>query len=158
MKIISTNEIDQDRVTDFFKEHWGSTMMVISSGVFQCDQLEGYGAARDDGAIIGLVTYSIDKDSCEIISLDSVIENHGIGTQLVLKVEQTAKEQGCHKMKLITTNDNIHALGFYQKRGYRIVDIYSDAVEKARKLKPEIPPIADNGIPICDELLLEKSL
>jgi hypothetical protein len=61
-------------------------------------------------------------------------------------------------MKLITTNDNLHALGFYQKRGYVLTKLYPDIVKEARKIKPEIPLVSENGIPIRDELLLEKSL
>ncbi|TCP29208.1 hypothetical protein EV207_1117 [Scopulibacillus darangshiensis] len=61
-------------------------------------------------------------------------------------------------MKLITTNINLHALGFYQKRGYRIVKIIQNAVPKAREIKPGIPLVAENGIPICDEILLKNTL
>jgi hypothetical protein len=57
---------------------------------------------------------------------------------------------------LITTNDNLNALEFYQKRGYRIIEVISDAVNKARKVKPSIPLIGYKGIPLQDELRLKK--
>ncbi|PAV35534.1 GNAT family N-acetyltransferase, partial [Bacillus licheniformis] len=57
-----------------------------------------------------------------------------------------------------TTNDNMRALMFYQKRGYTLAELYVNAVDKARKVKPEIPFVADNGIPIRDEILLVKDL
>ncbi len=107
---------------------------------------------------MGLITYIIEEDECEVISLDSVVENKGVGTLLLQKVEKTVREKGHQHIRLVTTNDNIHALGFYQKKGYRLEEIYRDAVEKARKMKPEIPFLSDNGIPITDEILLVKHL
>lgn len=52
----------------------------------------------------------------------------------------------------------MQALMFYQKRGYTLAKLYVNAVEKARKIKPEIPFAADNGIPTRDEILLVKDL
>ncbi|WP_429842906.1 GNAT family N-acetyltransferase [Brevibacillus sp. FIR094] len=72
----------------------------------------------EDGAINGFISYVLEDQACEIISLDSVFENKGIGTAFLNQVARTAKEKGCHRMKLVTTNDNLHAMGFYQKRGY----------------------------------------
>jgi len=145
-------------ITKFFTNHWGSPEMVISSGVYKCDELDGFAAVDETMEIVGLVTMANRQSECEIISLDSMVNSIGIGSTLVEKVEKAAKLVGCDTVKLITTNDNVHALGFYQKRGYRLIEVFVGAVDEARKLKPEIPLIADNGIPIRDELLLVKSL
>jgi hypothetical protein len=57
---------------------------------------------------------------------------------------------------LISTNDNLNALKFYQKRGFSLVKLYKNAVNETRKkIKPEIPLIGENGIPIRDEVELE---
>ena len=82
----------------------------------------------------------------------------GIGSQLVKKVKNTAIESGCNLLTVITTNDNLEAIGFYQKIGFRLKAIFPGAVEKARALKPTIPLTGKNGIPIRDEILLEMSL
>ncbi|MNP70506.1 putative acetyltransferase [compost metagenome] len=87
-----------------------------------------------------------------------MVENKGTGTALIKRVEKEAVEKGCQQLSLITTNDNLYALGFYQKRGFRLLEIFPNAVEKAREIKPRIPLIADNGIPIQDEILLRKSI
>ncbi|WP_420490303.1 GNAT family N-acetyltransferase [Neobacillus drentensis] len=158
MNIVHTTKLEKSKITHFFSNHWGSPQMVISSGIFQCDELDGFAALNDNGDIIGLITTVISGDECEIISLDSIEENKGIGTRLIQQLERTAREQDCRRVKLVTTNDNLHALQFYQKRGYRLVHIYPNAVEEARRIKPEISLFAENGIPICDEILLEKSL
>ena len=146
------------RLLIFFIDYWGSPKMVISSGIFQCDELVGFAALNENGDIVGLITFVISGEECEIISLDSIEENKGIGTRLIQQSEQTAREQDCRQVKLVTTNDNLHALQFYQKRGYRLVHIYPNAVERARRIKPAIPLFAENGIPICDEIILEKTL
>ena len=61
-------------------------------------------------------------------------------------------------MWLITTNDNLNALRFYQKRGFELVAVHRHAVDESRKIKPEIPLVGENGIPIRDELGLELAL
>ena len=144
-------------VIQFFKEHWGSTQMIISSGTFDCTQLDGYIYETDD-VILGLLTYVVHEDALEVISLDSIQEGHGIGTQLMHAVEVLAKEIGLEKITLITTNDNLAALKFYQKRGYRIVTVIPGAVAEARRIKPTIPLIGNDDIPLHDELLLQKHL
>jgi hypothetical protein len=59
---------------------------------------------------------------------------------------------------LITTNDNTKALRFWQKRGFRLAAVHRNAVEKSRKIKPEIPLTGNDGIPIKDEIELEMAL
>jgi hypothetical protein len=58
---------------------------------------------------------------------------------------------------VITTNDNLDALRFYQRRGFRLAALHRGAVDDSRaRLKPQIPPIGDHGIKLRDELELEK--
>jgi hypothetical protein len=59
---------------------------------------------------------------------------------------------------LITTNDDLRALGFYQKRGMSLVMVYRNAMDLARKLKPQIPLVGLNCIPFRDEIELEMVL
>ena len=71
---------------------------------------------------------------------------------------QAAREAGCGRVWLITTNDNLRALRFYQRRGFRLVAVHPDALERSRELKPSIPEIGLDGIPLRDELELELTL
>lgn len=133
--------------------------MVLSSGVYHCDELDGYVYKGTKGEIVGLVTYiRHNEEICEVISLDSVDEGQGIGSSLMFVIEEKARGFGAKAVQLITTNDNLHALSFYQKRGYVLKSLYPNAVEIARTIKPSIPFVASNGIPIRDELLLYKQL
>lgn len=154
--IQAINSENQTEVISFFTDHWGSSEMVISTGVFKCDELDGFVFKHDKNKMIGLVTYVIRDDECEIISLDSLQEGKGIGSSLLEAVEQLAKQKGCSHMTLITTNDNLNALRFYQKRGYKIIEVYPNAVQKAREMKPSIPLLGYNDIPLNDELKLHK--
>ena len=151
------SEKNRQQVMNFFSQHWGSPQMIISSGTYDCAMLDGY-IYIEDSAIIGLVTYVLHADSLEVISLDSIKEGKGIGSRLTAEVEQFAMEHAIPKIELITTNDNLLALKFYQKRGYRITHIISNAVVEARKVKPNIPLIGNDGIPLLDELKLQKEL
>ena len=117
--------------------------------------------ARDKNKkLLGLVTFQIDKNNktCEIVSIDAVKKGQGIGTELVKRIEQEAKKAGCKKIWLITVNDNPEAVAFYVKRGYRLVKVHLNALEKSRKLKPNIPKIGKHNIPITDEWEFEKQI
>ncbi|WP_244999794.1 GNAT family N-acetyltransferase [Macrococcoides bohemicum] len=153
--IETINEQNRALVIEFFNKHWGSSEMVVSSGRYNCAELPGL-VNMEDEKITGLLTYIIKDKMIEIISLDSVIENRGIGTQLMNFLERLAYKNCMFNIRVITTNDNMIALKFYQKLGYRIKEIIPDAVNEARLIKPQIPLVAENGIPILDELVLEK--
>lgn len=157
MYFISAKEVEKAERTKFFFTHWGSPRIVISTGIFQCDDLDGFVIFNEEKSILGFITFVIKGSECEIISLDSLIENQGLGSRLIQIVEGVAKENGCQSMKVITTNDNLKALSFYQKRGYKITKVLPDAVKHARRMKPEIPLVAENGIPIRDEIIFEKT-
>jgi N-acetylglutamate synthase-like GNAT family acetyltransferase len=92
---------------------------------------------------------------CEIVTLNSLLEKQGVASRLLEAAENTAVQNACHRLWLITTNDNIPALHFYQKRGFRIAKIHLDAIQKARELKPEIPEFGWGDIPIRDEIEFE---
>lgn len=154
--IVPIDDKNRSAVKAFFIEHWGSSVMVISSGSFTIQELEGF-LYVVEGSIVGLISYVNYSDKVEIISLDSLQEGKGIGTKLFERVEAIARQEK-KKLELITTNDNLNALKFWQKRGFRIVQVLPDAVDQARKIKPSIPEKGDFDIPIHDELLLVKIL
>ncbi len=159
MKSFELREItagDQDWVRRFIAVQWGAEYVVAHEAVYYPHALPGF-VALQDGEVAGLVTYRIDGASCEIVSLDSLRPGQGIGTELVEAVKAAARRAGCRRVWLITTNDNLNALGFYQKRGFRIAAVNRNAVEEARKLKP-IPRLGENGIPIMDEIVMELEL
>jgi GNAT superfamily N-acetyltransferase len=117
--------------------------------------------AGEDGRLVGVLTYVPDRDQqqWEILTLHTARQWHGVGTALIEAVQRLAAPQGCTRLWLITTNDNLDALRFYQRRGFCLAALYRGAVDDSRaRLKPEIPTVGDHGIPLRDELGLEKRL
>ena len=145
---------DLPRLRQFLIEHWGSEEIISRSKVYRPEELEGF-VVEDQKEWVGLVTYFIDGRECEVTSLDSLREGEGVGTQLIDRAMEEARVRKCKRLFLITTNDNLHALGFYQKRGFEIADIHRGAVNESRKRKPSIPLVGMNGIPLRDEIELE---
>ncbi|MFD0715655.1 GNAT family N-acetyltransferase [Paenibacillus sp. GCM10027626] len=132
--------------------------IIISRGqVHSLDKLPGY-VVITDSEIKGLITYNICNNECEIVSLDSKVEGQGIGSKLVNLVIEKAKERKCRRLWLITSNDNIRAIRFYQKKGFDIKAVHQNAITEARKMKPSIPLIGFDGIPVRHEIEFELLL
>jgi GNAT superfamily N-acetyltransferase len=138
-------------------ERWGSHLVVTRGQVYEADRLPGL-VALIEGKPKGLITYRIINEECEVVTVDSLIGGIGIGTALLEAVKRVAEMRGCQRIWLITTNDNLPALKFYQKRGYRLVEVHRDALTRSRQLKPGIPEIGLDGIPLRDEIELELNL
>ncbi len=156
-KLRALHSSDRDRVAQLIATHWGSEIVVAHGMVYQPAELPGFVAYREN-EWLGLLTYWIEGKMCEIVTPNSFYPEMGIGTALIHAVTQAAEKAHCERLWLITTNDNLDALRFYQKRGFRMVAIHSGAVNQSRQIKPEIPPIGEYGIPLCDEIELEISL
>ena len=148
---------DLPRLRQFWIEHWGGEEMIARGNVFRPEQLEGF-VIEDGPEWIGLLTFIVKDGECEVTSLDSLREGQGIGSKLIDKAIDEARTQGCNRLFLITTNDNLNALGFYQKRGFEITAVYRGAVNESRKRKPGIPLVGYNNIPLRDEIELEIKL
>jgi len=138
-------------------ESWGSEMVVLQGRLYRPAELPAF-VAEQNKERCGLVTYILDDNSCEIITLNSLQPGLGIGTQLLDAVKQSALENGCNEIRLFTTNDNINALRFYQKYGFSLEELIKNGVALDRKLKPEIPLKEENGIPVRDYLRLKMGL
>lgn len=148
---------DSDWVQRFVAAHWGDTMVVVHGQVYYPHSLPGF-MAQVGGECVGLLTYTITGEQCEIVTLDSLRAGQGIGSALIGAVAAQARRVGCTRLWLITTNDNLHALGFYQRRNFHLVALYPGAIEWARAIKPAIPFVGANGIPLRDEIELAMQL
>jgi ribosomal protein S18 acetylase RimI-like enzyme len=155
MSIRPIDDTDRSWMNRILTDRWGSTMIVTRGVLHAANELPGF-VAVEENVPVGLLTYRFNAGDCEIVSLDSISDNRGIGSSLLKSVEQVAKEKKCNRIWLITTNDNLHALRFYQRRGYALAAIHRDAIERSRQLKPQIPLIGKDGIPLRDEIELEK--
>ena len=110
----------------------------------------------------GLATYQIQPTNglvcAELITLDAITANQGVGTALIEALVSRLRAEGVTLLRVTTTNDNLDALRFYQRRGFRIAAVRPGAVDEARRVKPSIPVIGEYGIPIRDELELAREI
>ncbi|MBD3216962.1 MAG: GNAT family N-acetyltransferase [candidate division Zixibacteria bacterium] len=157
IQIRSLNQDDREWLKQFMVDAWGSEKVVSRGIIHEAYLLPGFKASIGSEPA-GIVTYNIEADQCEIVTLDSMIENAGAGWANIQAVADTARKAGCKRLWLITTNDNMHALKYYQKRGFIIAAIHVNAIEHSRKLKPQISSIGMDGIPLRDEIELEMKL
>lgn len=157
IKVRQITSDDRPWVENILASSWG-TSQIVTRGILH-DAITYPGLiAISKNAKVGLLIFQMKNDECEIISLNSLVENSGIGSALLESAEELASRRGCKAIWLITTNDNLRALTFYQRRGYALVAVHFDAIEVSRQLKPSIPMIGENDIPICDEIELRKRL
>jgi GNAT superfamily N-acetyltransferase len=152
--------VDADRswIRDFVRERWGDETVVAHGVVFRPAVLPGVVVRDGTGDAVGLLTYVIDGDACEVVTIDAVVEGCGYGSLLLETVSDIARGAGCSRLRLTTTNDNERALGFYRSNGFRIAAVRDGAVEASRKLKPSIPLVNEHGVPIRDEIDMEYRL
>ena len=92
MRRLSENDLPRLRL--FWIKHWGGEEMVTRGTVYRPEQLEGF-VVEDEEEWIGLLTFFIKDGECEVTSLDSLREGQGIGSALIDKAMEEARERGC---------------------------------------------------------------
>jgi GNAT superfamily N-acetyltransferase len=157
MDVRAAEASDRDRVDTFLGDH-NAALVARLDQLVDARRLPAF-VAEEDGEIAGVATYIVGDTDCEVLTLHATRSWQGAGTALLRVVEQFAAEHGCTRLWLITTNDNVDALRFYQRRGFRFAKVHPGAVDASRlKLKPGIPEVGEYGIPIRDEIELEKAI
>jgi ribosomal protein S18 acetylase RimI-like enzyme len=156
-RVLPLDSADVEQVKGIIIKEWGSDYVIVHGDIIHPAELPGYKVIEND-QLVGLVTCSIKGQQCEIVTLNSFREGEGIGDALMQVVESFALSQQCTTCMLVTTNDNLNALGFYQRRGFYISEVRPGAVDEARKVKMSIPKMAENGIPVRDEITLIKKI
>lgn len=144
-------------VNEQIVESWAGPF-VVTKGVLHDTRTHAGFVAVDNGAVTGYILYHLADGNCEITVLESLLEGHGIGKALMHAVLQMAQEANCRRLWLITTNDNTHAIRFYQRLGYTLCAVHLNAIKESRKLKPQIPLLGEDEIPILHEFEFEKLL
>ena len=132
-------------------------MIVTLGNCYDSRQLPGY-LARIDGRDAGAVLYRIEGDECEIAILYALLENRGVGTALLDRVGAAARERGCRRLWLVTTNDNTHAIRYYQRYGFSLKAVHIGALAETRRLKPGLPERGIDDIPLEHEFEFELRL
>ena len=152
MGVRARTAADQNWIDALLKDRWGSALIVVHGATFDAGALPALVAGDREG----LATY--DPARGELVTLDALSLRRGIGTALVEALAGVLRTEGHAALRVTTTNDNLDALRFYQRRGFRICAVRRGAVDAARKLKPTIPILGAYRIPLHDEIELERAL
>lgn len=110
---------------------------------------------QDD--IGGALAWKRRDDAVQIVALatDPMWQRSGVGGHLLAELEVLARREGVSRIVVATTNDNLPAVYFYQRHGYRITAVVPDAATKHPEATRQ-RGFAD--IPVMDELRMEKRL
>ncbi|MGN9809688.1 GNAT family N-acetyltransferase [Micromonospora sp. BQ11] len=149
---------DRDTVDALHEREWGGPYVIAHDTRYDLRTLPTLVAVAGDGTVAGALAYHSDGDGLEVVSIVAAARGGGAGTALLAAAAEVARAEGRDRLWLITTNDNLRALRFYQRRGLRLVGVDPGAVDRARRLKPGIPQVGEDGIPLHDELVLERRL
>jgi GNAT superfamily N-acetyltransferase len=145
---------DRPWISGFLRERWTATTVAVHGEVIEAATLPALIAEKQ----CGLATYRRIGADAELVTLNAVPAGLGTGTALIEALVQRLRAEGCPRLWLTTTNDNVRGLRFYQRRNFRLVELRPGAVDAARILKPSIPRLGAHGIPIRDELDLCRVL
>lgn len=138
---------------------WDETDYIVSRGrIIHPAELPGFCVVRSDGRPLGLTTYQISADQCRLVTLLAFSRFNGVGTALVRYVRDAAATNGCRRLWLTTSNDNLDALRFYQRRGFELVAVHRDSGGATHRLHPCMSSVGEYGIPIRSEIELEMLL
>ena len=158
IEVRSLTEDDLGWKQESLARGWGSTLVARLGGLVDAMALDGF-MALVDGTPAGLLTYAIDDDELEVVTIHSEAPGLGVGRALMDAARAKALEAGVCRMWLITTNDNSRAFRFYQQWGMDLAALHHDAVTRSRAaLKPSIPLTGNDHVPIRHELEFERRL
>ena len=147
-------EVDRAWAGQLLSGHFGDTRQARRGELIDAMTMSGLVAVDEHGERLGLLTFRDLAGEVEILALVAETRHHGVGTALLgalldLKADST--------IWVVTTNDNLNALRFYQRRGFRIRGVRPGAVDAARvNLKLSIPVAGEFGIAIRDEIELVR--
>lgn len=148
---------DATFIDEQWRRLWGLPVVSLDRE-YQPTDVEGLVYRDDGGAPRGLVTWYVGGDRAEIVSVDAFEQGRHVGGRLLNGAEEEMRRRGAKRATIMTTNDNLRAIAFYVRHGYRIVAVHLDAMDRVRQLKPEVPKTGHDDLPLQDVIELVKQL
>jgi ribosomal protein S18 acetylase RimI-like enzyme len=147
---------EQDAALELFRRDFGRTSIASFGEVIPLSETSTI-VAEMQGDVSGALAWRPRENALQIVALatEPMWQRSGVGGHLVAEAEVVARRTGATRVVLATTNDNLPALYFYQRRGYRITDVVRDAWRDHAELTIGV---GFASIPVLDELRLEKTL
>ncbi len=144
-------------IDEQWRRLWGLPVVSLNREYGPAD-VEGLVYRDDGGAPLGLVTWHADGGRAEIVTIDAFEQGRHVGGRLLNGAEEELRRRGAKRATIMTTNDNLRAIAFYVRHGYRIVAVHLDAMERVRRIKPAVPKTGQDGLPLRDAIELAKEL
>lgn len=151
---------DDDRAAlrAWLEQRWGTPIVQLDGRAIDAAALPGFVADHDDGSLAGLIVLLDEAGHSEVVVLDVLASGIGTGTRLLELAAIRARSLGLTRLLARTTNDNLDALRFYQRRDFRLWRLTPGAIDREREADPEIPLLGHHGIPLRDEISLLREL
>ena len=145
------------QIEELLIHRWIEGSLVILGKTVRPADVEALAAYRD-GRLAGIATWHMRDGFLYLLTLNNITSHHGIGVALFDGMVALARERGFRILRTMIGNDNVDALRFYQRRGFRLIALYAGSVDRSRLIKPSIPRVGAHGIPFRDELELELEI
>jgi len=156
IEITAARQEDMTWIQGALTRSWGSTIIVVNGEAIDAMDAQCWVAQPERGL---LVFRDVPGNGIEIVAIEAFVTGAGIARVLLDHLTAYAKQRGCLFLSATTTNDNLAALRFYQRLGFRMSGLRAGAVTRAREtLKPTIPLTGYEGIPIRDEIELRFAI
>jgi ribosomal protein S18 acetylase RimI-like enzyme len=148
---------DRAFLEELLRLRWSGGALILRGKIVHPKDVEAI-AAYHDGRLAGVATWLLEGPVIYLATLNNISDQRGVGMALLDAMMELGREKGSALLRVIVTNDNLNALGFYQRRGFRIIAVAPGAIDMIRTLMPNIPTMGANRIPVRDEIELEIAL
>jgi GNAT superfamily N-acetyltransferase len=158
LNIVPLSEDYTDEVERIVVGSWGGMEVAVHRELYDLREMPCFIAHSDKKELLGYCYYRLAGNECEIMAIEAVKQNIGVGSTLIKAVLEKARNEKCRRIYLQTTNDNAHAFRFYQRRGFSISAFRFNELDYLRRLKPTIPRLGEDDIPLLHEIEFELVL
>ena len=149
--------LDRDFLVELLRLRWSGGALLVRGKIIAPVDVEAL-AAYDGERLAGIATWRLEGKVLYLVTLNNITDQRGVGIALLDAILELGRVKGAALLRAIVTNDNLNALGFYQRRKFRIIAVYPGAVDTIRSINPNIPTIGAHRIPLRDEIELERDL
>lgn len=146
-----------EQVRQVWVKCWGVPVITVKAA-YRPPDVEGLALVTPAGELAAMVTWAVYGQEAELVTLDALEQRRGHGSRLIEAAEEALRERGVRRLFLITTNDNPEAAGLYARRGFRLIRLHLDAMDRVRAQKPSVPETGEHGIPLRDVWEMERWL
>jgi 2-amino-4-hydroxy-6-hydroxymethyldihydropteridine diphosphokinase len=82
--------------------------------------------AEVDGVVVAWCSRSAQRAYIPYLFVEPALQGHGLGSMLLTRMESLFELLGAERVQLETPADNVRAVRFYERKGYRILALRPD--------------------------------